>query len=301
MSVSVIIPNYNNARFLERCLASVIDDPVVSEVLVYDNASTDGSVGMIERFAHFKVRVIAGDRNIGASRARHAAIAEAKSPYLALLDGDDFLEALTLSRCFERAIADDLDICGVQTMLVNVDERQSRAFVPAPPAMEGKTAILKTLGRWQFDPGSGVIGKETYQKAAEGFTFYGYSDDELLLRRIVKTSRRIGGAQGTYFYRLGPSQPSNEQVAMRLITYVRSLALASDCPGPEAQAILAAGRKHVIRTLARLSIRKSDRKSLAALKQATEEASELAFPWRMVDLPDRLAMSVTGLILAART
>ena len=301
MGVSVIIPNYNNAPFLERCLTSVVDDPAVSEVLVYDDASTDASISTIERFAHAKVRVIAGDRNIGASRARHAAIAEAQSPYLALLDADDFLEGMTISHCLERAIADDLDICAVQTVLVDSDEGQHRAFVAAPPTMDGRSAILKTLGRWQFDPRSGIIRKETYQKAAEGFTFYGYSDDELLLRRIVQLARRIGGAEGTYFYRLGPRQPSNEQIAMRLITYVRSLALASDCSGAEAQAVLSAGRKHVIRTLAILSLRQSDPTSLLALKQARKEASELAVPWRMVDLPDRFAMTVAGLILAART
>lgn len=301
MSVSVIIPNYNNARFLERCLTSVVDDPAVCEVLVYDNASTDASIRTIEGFAHSKVRVIAGDRNIGASRARHAAIAVAKAPYLALLDADDFLEELTLSKCLEQAVAQDLDICAVQTMLVDVDEGQRRAFVPAPPTMEGEAAILNTLGGWQFDPGSGIIRKDTYQEAVEGFTFYGYSDDELLSRRMVRMARRIGGADGTYFYRLGPRQPSKEQVAMRLLTYVRSLALASDCSGVKAQALLSAGRKHVVRTLAILSMQKSDHKSLLALRQACKEAGELAIPWRIVDLPDRFAMVVAGGILAART
>jgi len=301
MSVSVIIPNYNNARFLERCLTSVVGDPAVCEVLVYDNASTDASIRTIEGFAHSKVRIIAGDRNIGASRARHSAIAESKAPYLAFLDSDDFFEELTLSRCLTRAIAEDFDICAVQTMLVDVDESQRRTFVPAPPIMPGPAAVLKTLGRWQFDPRSGIIRKTTYQEAVEGFTFYGYSDDELLSRRMVRIAGRIGGAEGTYFYRLGPGQPSNEQIAMRLITHVRSLALASDCSGVRAQALLSACRKHVVRTLATLSMQKSDQKSLLALRQACKEASELAIPWRVFDLPYRVAMVVAGRILAART
>lgn len=301
MSISVIIPNYDNAPFLKRCLSSVVDDPAVSEVLVYDNASTDASLSVIEGFAHPKVRIIAGDRNIGASRARHAAIAEAKAPYLAFLDSDDFLEELTLSHCLERAMADDLDICAVQTMLVDPDEGQRRMFVAAPATMDGQAAILKTLGGWQFDPGSGIIRKATYRKAVEGFTFYGYSDDELLSRRMVKLARRIGGADGTYFYRLGPRQPSNEQHAMRLLTYVRSLGLAADCPSAEAPAILAAGRKKILRNLAILSLRPSDPASLLALKQACKEARELAIPWRLADLPERVAMIVAGRILAART
>ncbi|HEV2043142.1 MAG TPA: glycosyltransferase family 2 protein [Sphingomicrobium sp.] len=301
MSVSVIIPNYNNAPFLERCLTSVVDDPAVCEVLVYDNASTDASISTLERLAHSKVRIIVGDRNIGASRARHCAVAEAKAPYLAFLDGDDFFEELTLSRCLERAIAEDLDICGVQTMLVDVDAGQRRAFVPAPSAMDGQAAVLKTLGGWQFDPGSGIIRKEIYQKAVEGFTFYGYSDDELLSRRMVRVARRISGAEGTYFYRLGPRQPSNEQIAMRLITHVRSLALASDSPGANAHALLSASRRHVLRTLAVLSMKKSDHKSLLALRQACKETGELAIPWRVADLPYRFAMVVAGRILAART
>lgn len=51
--VSVIILNYNGLQCLERCLSSVMKLKYPNyEVLVVDNASTDGSVGIIEKSFH---------------------------------------------------------------------------------------------------------------------------------------------------------------------------------------------------------------------------------------------------------
>jgi glycosyltransferase involved in cell wall biosynthesis len=87
--VSVIVPCYNGAAFLEETLRSALAQsyPEV-EVLVVDDGSTDSSPEIARRFP---VRYI-GQPNRGLCEARNAGIRESKGDYLVFLDADDRLK-----------------------------------------------------------------------------------------------------------------------------------------------------------------------------------------------------------------
>lgn len=96
--VSVIILNYNGKRFLETCLSSLHRQTYPSyEVILVDNASTDGSVGFVrEHFAW--VRVVQNDQN-EYFVANNKGIQVASGEYIVLLNNDtrvdeDWLEHL---------------------------------------------------------------------------------------------------------------------------------------------------------------------------------------------------------------
>lgn len=86
--VSVVIPNWNRKDLLQRCLRSVLAQahrPI--EVLVVDNASTDGSPELVR--AEFpEVRLVANSVNVGASRARNQALVLARGEFAWFLDND---------------------------------------------------------------------------------------------------------------------------------------------------------------------------------------------------------------------
>lgn len=97
---SVIVVNYNGARWLPRCLGAVsaqegVDSP---EIILVDNASSDGSVALVrEQFPH--VRVVALETNVGFAAATNVGARVAQGPYLAFLNNDtepapDWLAAL---------------------------------------------------------------------------------------------------------------------------------------------------------------------------------------------------------------
>ncbi len=88
MSVSVVIPLFNGASFIERALISVETQIVSpSEVIVVDDGSTDGGGDLVERkFPHVAVL---RQSNQGEGPARNAGIRQASSDWVAFLDADD--------------------------------------------------------------------------------------------------------------------------------------------------------------------------------------------------------------------
>lgn len=100
--VSVIIVNWNGARFLERCLLALMNQTLKPhEIILVDNASSDRSVEIARRFEF--VRLIALDQNTGFAHGNNLAIeaASAESEWIAFFNADAFAEP----RCLEALLA----------------------------------------------------------------------------------------------------------------------------------------------------------------------------------------------------
>lgn len=103
-TISVCIANFNGIGVIEACIASVksqTDAPSV-EIIVHDDASSDGSVEYIEH-QHPDVRLIKSSRNVGfcISNNRMASMAEGR--YLLLLNNDATLLPNALASLFQAA------------------------------------------------------------------------------------------------------------------------------------------------------------------------------------------------------
>lgn len=92
--VSVIIPCYNYAYFLEECIESVIGQTYMpKEIIIVDDCSTDGSPDVIRKLER-KYNIVKGvfqKENGGVSRARNKGVIEATSEYVTFIDADDIM------------------------------------------------------------------------------------------------------------------------------------------------------------------------------------------------------------------
>src|SRR5688500_15899095 len=91
--VSVVIPCYNQARFLGEAIQSVLSQGYTHfEIVVVDDGSRDGTEGVASGYASEDARVrLISQENRGLAAARNRGLAEARGEYVVFLDSDDRL------------------------------------------------------------------------------------------------------------------------------------------------------------------------------------------------------------------
>lgn len=136
MSVSVIVLNWNGLKFISECIQSVLAQthPEI-ELIVIDNASTDGSADLIKR--NFpQIRLIENPANFGFSKAINQGIEASSSFCLMPLNFDVLLDKDFVSEMV-KAIEADERIGSVSGKLLRLDE-------------DGKTNIIDSTGHVIF-------------------------------------------------------------------------------------------------------------------------------------------------------
>ncbi|MEO1517212.1 MAG: glycosyltransferase family 2 protein [Bacteroidota bacterium] len=94
MDVSVVIPVFNAAAFVDKAVQSALAQPQTQEVLLIEDGSTDDSLARCQSLAerHEKVRLLRhpSGQNRGAGASRNLGLDHASCDYIAFLDADDF-------------------------------------------------------------------------------------------------------------------------------------------------------------------------------------------------------------------
>ncbi len=111
MRYSVVMPVFNKALYIEASVASALAQPLLHELIIVDDGSTDGSGELCDRIAKKDARIkVIHKANGGVSSARNVGIEHITGDYVCFLDGDDLLCAHFFDKV-DTIIADgDFDI-----------------------------------------------------------------------------------------------------------------------------------------------------------------------------------------------
>ena len=105
--VSVIIPNYNNELFIEKCISSILSNTWENiEVIFVDDASTDNSLEIVKsKFSENpKVRIYQNQTNMGTYYSINRGIILATGHYILNVGSDDFIEPDMINVCMTSGI-----------------------------------------------------------------------------------------------------------------------------------------------------------------------------------------------------
>jgi len=219
VKITIVIVNYNVRHFLEQCLISAIKalDGLAGEIIVVDNNSVDGSVGMvIEKFPN--VQIIANKKNVGFSTANNQAIKIGRGEYILLLNPDTVVQEDTFSKIISYMDAHP-NVGGLGVKMIDGKGNylpESKRGMPSPMValykLSGLTALFpksKTFARYymghlsenethEVDVLAGafmLLRKEALDKVGLlDETFFMYGEDIDLSYRLQQ-----GGYSNVYF------------------------------------------------------------------------------------------------------
>lgn len=122
LKVSVIMPNYNGAKYIEEAVNSVLEQTLDEiEVIVIDDCSTDNSVEILQKIQTkypSKVRIIQNEVNLGAGLSRNAGIDIAKGEFIKFLDSDDTMDKDVLENMYNIATENNVKaVLGVVSIM----------------------------------------------------------------------------------------------------------------------------------------------------------------------------------------
>ena len=112
IKISIIIPVYNNEPYLKICIDSILSQSLTDfEILTIDDASTDRSLKILNRYASSdnRIRVFARNTNKGAPAARNYGIKKAVGKFIMFADADDELCNDSLSMLYDTAMRFESD------------------------------------------------------------------------------------------------------------------------------------------------------------------------------------------------
>nr|MBA3748496.1 glycosyltransferase [Solirubrobacterales bacterium] len=226
-TVAVIVANYNYGRFLPEALDSVFRQTGrISEILVIDDASSDGSQEIMRRYED-RARLEFNERNLGIVDNFRKAVGLTTADYVVFLGADnrmrsDFVERAksALDAHPEAAVAyTDMAIFGPRspTLAQSVGAEPTAAddvFVWrfADPTAEA----LATLGERNFIHGSSMYRRADYD-AAGGYADAGRPEDHDLFVRMLAGGRgAVRVAEPVLEYRQHSEEQANTRLAAQL-------------------------------------------------------------------------------------
>jgi GT2 family glycosyltransferase len=183
--LSVTIVTYNSARFIQKCLESVLEQKYPhKEVIVIDNASTDGTADILEQFED-RCRIVYNDENVGFAAAQNQAIELSAGDWVLTLNPDvlllpGFIQALVNAGRIHSKIG---SVCGkLLTMRASFDLPKE--------ALVDSTGIYFTPMLRHLDRGSQQVDNGHFLKYEYVF---GASAAAALYRREMIQDVSMGG------------------------------------------------------------------------------------------------------------
>ena len=127
--ISVIVPVYNVAQYLEKSIASIQKQTYQNlEIILVDDGSTDESGRLCDSIAEQDDRVLVLHKNNeGLSQARNDGMKQAHGDYLIFIDSDDYIHPDMIQSLYEQLIQEEADVssCGVMNVYANDESPQS--------------------------------------------------------------------------------------------------------------------------------------------------------------------------------
>jgi glycosyltransferase involved in cell wall biosynthesis len=218
--VSIVVPAYQNARFIDLTLASALAQTYDTlEIIVADHSSSDGTWEKLQAFADDpRVRLARTPAGGGASRNWNAVTSMARGSYVKLLCGDDLIAPTCVERQVEALEAHPSAVlASVRRDLIDPEDRtllSSRGLGPLVGLIEGGVAV-RTLVRAGTnllgEPGCVLLRRDALTAVGGWLDTHPYVIDQFTYMTVLGQGDMVGIPETLASFRI-----SNTQWSVRL-------------------------------------------------------------------------------------
>lgn len=193
--ITIVIPLFNGEKYISRAIKSCLEQKMVSQIIVIDDASEDKSVQIVQNLIDNNptttIELLRNEINSGPGVSRNKGIPIAKGAYIAFLDADDYYKP----ERFEKAISlfkNYSDIDGIYSSLIVQTKRDVPSFTEEDYLIDKKDgeqiSFEDMLLRSRGVSHCGMVFKKSFidlHNIRYGNTYWG-EDTEMLFRAIQK-------------------------------------------------------------------------------------------------------------------
>lgn len=235
-TVSVIIPNYNHAKYLEQRIDTVLNQTYQDfEIILLDDCSTDNSVEIINKYAnHPKVsKVILNDKNSGNTfKQWERGINASVGKYIWIAESDDYADVTFLETLVSEIEKDNVGIAFCQSYYVDKDNNviYESNFEPSNQIYSGADFVKDkmTLGNSLFNASAVLFKKELSSDIK--FPDLKYCGDWLFWVTILKNTNIAAVSNKLNYFRRHESSVSTKSEAeglqfiegFKVLKYIKS-------------------------------------------------------------------------------
>ena len=205
--ISIVMPVYNAAHFLDYSIPSVLSQTYQNiELVIVDDASTDNSYEIMQKYTKLdsRVRAFSIPHVEGPKPTRDNAIMNAKGDWIVFVDADDAIDNDFIEKLWKRHIETGADfVCPVMRLV----ERKGKPVIYSIPkesfdldvVYNGTEAMIRTLSSWEFGTIGALISRENITNLYQLPNSLPYND-ECDSRIYLNNSKLVAFTDASYYY-----------------------------------------------------------------------------------------------------
>lgn len=197
MDISVIIPVYGVAGFVERCTESLMSQSMREgvEFIFVDDATPDDSIALVRKVVErhperaAQVRILTHEANQGLPAARNTGLHAATGRYILHCDADDYAEPTMLEELYSAAKAADADVVWCDWYLTF---EQSERYMTMPALATADEALRAMLGgRMKYNVWNKLVRRSLYDESGIEFPAGHGMGEDMTMIRLMANARRV--------------------------------------------------------------------------------------------------------------
>ncbi len=217
--ISIIMPAYNAARYIEEAIRSVIAQTYTDwELIIIDDCSTDNTLQIVEPYVRQcqNIHYHRNKENCGAARTRNRGVKAAAGEWIAFLDSDDCWAPNKLELQMEAAIAYNARLLFTGSAFIDENSQPLDYYLPAPAAISYKELLKQNV----VSCSSVLIQKELIMEYPMKHASKLHEDFAVWLQILRdKQIQAYGVDQPLLIYRISSGSKSGNKLKAAIMTF----------------------------------------------------------------------------------